>query len=131
MKLFANASAFPKVSGVVESKTIRCFPGILSIQSSFSWCIGWKFVRETVCPYAVAVQPATAAAKAAAPALKRERNDRLSEGDRETRPLMCSSLSDGNYRLNEWQHLNTPLQHAHLRRVIECVDDRPKETITP
>src|SRR5215831_1567950 len=108
MKLFAKASAFPKVSGVVESKTIRCFPGILSIQSSFSWCIGWKFVRETVCPYAVAVPPATAAAKAAAPALKRERKDRLSTGDGETCRLMCPSLSDGNFRVKEWQHLNTP-----------------------
>src|SRR5262249_50526433 len=74
MKLFANASAFPKVSGVVVSNTIRCFPGTLSIQSSFSWRIGCQFVPEVFCPYAVAVPPATAAAKAAAPALKRERN---------------------------------------------------------
>src|SRR5262245_60884655 len=108
MKLFANASAFPKVSGVVVSNTIRCFPGTLSIQSSFSWRIGCQFVLEVFCPYAVAVPPATAAAKAAATALKRERKDRLSKGDRETCPLIFSSLSDGKFRFKDWGHLNTP-----------------------
>src|SRR5262245_62305682 len=106
MKLFANASAFPKVSGVVVSKTIRCFPGILSIQSSFSWRIGCQAVPEAVCANAVAVPPATAAANAAVAVLKRERNDRLSEGEREACSLMCSSLSDG-VRVRP-EHLNTP-----------------------
>src|ERR1051326_454069 len=82
--------------------------------------MGTQDVAFAFWPYAVAAPPANVAAKAAAPALKRERNDRLSKDDRETCPFICSSLLDGNFRLRDGSILTYPLE-----RPVRRADEQP------
>src|SRR5439155_22998874 len=79
-------------AGVVVSKTIRCFPGILSIQSSCAWRAGLKPADDD-CAEATDVPDASAAPATVTPAPRWVRNDR--------RSLAISTLAQhGNTRAN-------------------------------
>src|SRR5258708_15175858 len=97
-----------KPAGVVESKTIRCLPGILSIQSSCTWRAGVKLPEEA---WALASDAPDASAVRATvtPAPSRVRNER--------RATIEESLDISTSR----QH---GITHAKLRDDVPCTHVR-------
>src|SRR5438874_5750921 len=76
-KLFAYASAAPKPAGVVVSRTSRCLPEILSIQSSCACFAGLK-PGDADCAFASETPEPSALPATVTPAPRRVRNERRS-----------------------------------------------------